>query len=87
MADLSELEADLLSVMDLAIERPETGGVILAFGSTLALNRHSGRAAASEPADAFEAWLIERWLREVRSEAFQASAEFEYLRAEWERGA
>ena len=38
----------------------------------------------SEP-EPFEAWLTERWLREMRSEAFQASAEFQYLYAEWER--
>lgn len=38
-----------------------------------------------QPADPFEAWLIERWLCEVRSEAFQSSAEGQYLMAEWER--
>ena len=36
-------------------------------------------------ADPFEEWLVRRWLREARSEAFRESAEYEYLRAEWER--
>jgi hypothetical protein len=39
------------------------------------------------PDDPFEAWLIERWLREIRSEAFRSSAQFERLMAEWERSA
>lgn len=34
----------------------------------------------------FELWLIERWLKEIRSEAFRESADYEYLRAQWERG-
>jgi len=38
------------------------------------------------PADPFEEWLIARWLKEVRSEAFQNSADAQYLMAEWERG-
>ncbi len=33
----------------------------------------------------FEYWLIEKWLREVRSETYRETAEYEYLRAEWER--
>jgi hypothetical protein len=33
----------------------------------------------------FEHWLIERWLKEIRSEAFRDSADYEYLRARWER--
>lgn len=37
-------------------------------------------------ADAFEEWLIERWLKHARSEAWQSSAEYEYLRAAWEQG-
>jgi hypothetical protein len=36
-------------------------------------------------ADLFEEWLIERWLRHIRSEAFRETAEYHYLRAEWER--
>ena len=35
--------------------------------------------------DDFERWLIERWLAEVRSDRFKQSAEYHYLRAEWER--
>jgi hypothetical protein len=38
------------------------------------------------PDDAFEQWLVERWLSEIRSEAFRSSAQFERLLAEWERG-
>ena len=37
-------------------------------------------------ADLFEEWLIERWLREVRSDSFRETAEYHYLLAEWERG-
>jgi hypothetical protein len=37
------------------------------------------------PRDDFETWLVRRWLAEIRSVAFRQSAEFEYLRAEWER--
>ncbi|MES2136184.1 MAG: hypothetical protein V4502_03880 [Pseudomonadota bacterium] len=37
-------------------------------------------------ADAFEEWLVERTLKAARSEEWQASTEYEYLRAEWERG-
>ena len=33
----------------------------------------------------FEEWLVERWRQEARSAAFRASAQYEYLRAEWER--
>lgn len=36
-------------------------------------------------ADDFERWLIERWLTHLRSDSFQKSAEYQYLRAEWER--
>lgn len=34
---------------------------------------------------AFEEWVIERWSSEIRQPAFRASADFHYLRAEWER--
>lgn len=37
------------------------------------------------PEDQFEAWVIKRWLRQIRSEAFQNSADYEMLRARWER--
>lgn len=40
--------------------------------------------AEPDPFD-FEAWLIERWLKHVRSEAFQETAEYQFLRGEWER--
>ncbi len=36
-------------------------------------------------ADLFEEWLIERWLRQIRSDEFKETAEYHYLRAEWER--
>lgn len=36
--------------------------------------------------DAFEEWLVERTLRAARSEEYRQSVEYEYLRAEWERG-
>jgi hypothetical protein len=36
-------------------------------------------------ADLFEAWLIERWLDHVRSDEYQTSADYYFLRAEWER--
>jgi hypothetical protein len=39
-----------------------------------------------QPDDPFEAWVIERWLKEIRSEAFRDSADYEYLRVRWERG-
>lgn len=38
------------------------------------------------PEDAFEAWLIEKWLRQIRSPAFRASVQGQQLIAEWERG-
>lgn len=34
----------------------------------------------------FEAWLVERWLKHLRSEAYHRTAEYEFLRGEWERG-
>lgn len=36
--------------------------------------------------DMFEAWLVERWLKHARSEAYQDTAEYQFLRGEWERG-
>lgn len=36
-------------------------------------------------ADLFENWLVERWRHHIRSEAFEDSAECQYLRAEFER--
>ena len=38
------------------------------------------------PEDAFEQWLIEKWLRQVRSPEFRASVQGQQLMAEWERG-
>ncbi len=37
--------------------------------------------------DDFERWLIERWLEHARSDSFRQTAEYQYLRAEWERKA
>jgi crossover junction endodeoxyribonuclease RusA len=37
-------------------------------------------------ADMFEAWLVERWLGEIRSDEFHRSVERQRLIAEWERG-
>ena len=39
-----------------------------------------------QPADPFEEWLIERWLRDIRSDEFRDSVQHERLMAEWERG-
>jgi hypothetical protein len=33
----------------------------------------------------FEAWMVEKWMREIRSDSFRKTAEFEHLRAQWER--
>ncbi len=41
--------------------------------------------AQQQPERTFEAWIVERWLRELRSEGFRKTAEYEYLRAQWER--
>ena len=35
--------------------------------------------------DLFEAWLIERFRAQLASEEYRATAEYHYLRAEWER--
>lgn len=35
--------------------------------------------------DLFEEWLVERWLRDIRSEEFRDSVQYQRLRAEWER--
>lgn len=45
---------------------------------------HTAMPAA--PEDAFEAWLIEKWLRQIRSPEFAESVQGERLIAEWERG-
>jgi uncharacterized heparinase superfamily protein len=34
----------------------------------------------------FEAWLLARWLRDIRSDEFRGSVQRERLMAEWERG-
>lgn len=65
------------AVEALRVAGPVVRGIILDRGVVL----------APTPADrGFEAWLIEKWRREIGSEAFRATAEYEYLRAEWERG-
>jgi hypothetical protein len=33
----------------------------------------------------FEAWLLARWLRDIRSDEFRGSVQYERLMAEWER--
>ena len=45
----------------------------------------ASEAEHRDPQQSFETWLVERWLREAHSEAFRESAEYEYLRAEWEK--
>ncbi len=42
--------------------------------------------SASTTTSAFEEWLVARTLAHIRSDAFQASAEHQYLIAEWEQG-
>lgn len=56
------------------------------------LSRRSGlRFELADPptgrmadADLFEEWLVERYRNHVTSERFRRSAEYHYLRAEWE---
>ncbi len=42
----------------------------------------TGRAA---DADLFERWVIARWLAHIRSPEYRGSADYWFLRAEWER--
>ncbi len=42
-------------------------------------------AQSAGPERTFEAWVIEKWLAELMSEDFRKTAEYEYLRAQWER--
>lgn len=84
------LADDLMGVIELAQAQPsrEKSAVILAFGSARAILRARERAKAparGSDAELFERWLIERWLREIRSDAFHQSADYHYLVAEWER--
>ena len=37
------------------------------------------------PENAFEQWLVDRWLRDIRSDDFRDSVQGERLMAEWER--
>lgn len=37
-------------------------------------------------AEGFERWLIDRWLAHARTDEFRQSADYWFLRAEWERG-
>ncbi len=49
---------------------------------------HRQDAPEPEPPDTteFEEWLLARWLRDVRSDEFRDSVQYERLMAEWERG-
>ncbi len=72
--------------------RPEVGLVMLQLGAPMMA------AVLDKPIpppeihladvfdDAFEAWLVERWLAHVRSAEYRASADYHFLRAEWEQG-
>jgi hypothetical protein len=40
----------------------------------------------TQPKTTFELHMVERWLADIRSEAFTASAQGQHLIAEWERG-
>jgi len=65
----------------LAHPRPEVGLVMLQLGAPM-----MAAILGDEPeGDLFEEWLIERWRRDARSPEFQASAQYQYLLAEWER--
>ena len=64
------------AVEALRVVGPVVRGIILDGGVVV---------AAQEPERSFEAWCVERWRREIESEAFRATAEYEYLRAQWER--
>ncbi len=55
-----------------AVQRLLDNGLVMAQGE-------------AAPARSFEAWVIEKWLAELRSEGFRDTAHYEYLRAEWER--
>ena len=67
----------------LRVAGPIVRGLILDNGVMLA---PGGPPEPPAPDIAFEQWLIERWLRDIRSEAFRQSADFQYLQGEWERG-
>jgi hypothetical protein len=76
----------LLEGQVLAGEVPENklSGTPASPGSWAAEGQPPGGCKA--PNSAFEEWLIERWLREIRSDEFTGSAQGQYLIAEWERG-
>ena len=85
----------LLRLIERAIHhtRPEVGLVMLELGAPMmaaVLDRAVPAAPTIHPddifEDPFEAWLVERWLAHVRSLAYRGSADFHFLRAEWERG-
>lgn len=67
----------------LRVAGPIVRGIILDNGVMLGIGAPE---PAPAPDSAFEQWLIERWLRDIRSEAFRQSADFQYLQGEWERG-
>ena len=64
------------AVETLRVAGPVVRGLVLDRGVVLAVN---------DPRGTFEGWLVEKWLREIRSEAFRETAEYEGLRAQWER--
>lgn len=77
-----------------ALSHPDTrvGDAMLVFGAPVLaalLDRPTPapRVTADDVfEDAFEAWLIERWLAHIRSPEYRDSPDYHYLRAEWERG-
>lgn len=66
------------AVETLRVAGPVVRGIVLDNGIVLA-------PTATQREGGFEAWVIAKWLREIRSEGFKRTAEYEYLRAQWER--
>lgn len=88
---MADVMGDLLAAYPLATieavvtEAPPSIAAVLLDGMVLMPHAVESNRE-STLGDLFEEWLIERWRRRVASAAFRESAEFEYLRAEWERG-
>mgnify|MGYP001576060923 CR=1 FL=1 len=85
MADVTRAAA-LLALTEFKPEEREIGRLLVS-GALLdlwALLRPAPRQ--SEPELDFEDWLVEHWLKDIRSEAFAASVQRQRLIAEWERG-